>query len=44
MSIIEGSYNKNQKMWEIQNIKVEFNSIYYYKNTGSVCTRSSIPV
>jgi hypothetical protein len=43
ISIIEGSYNKHQKTWEIQNIKLEFNSINYYKNTGGVCTRPSIP-
>jgi len=40
ISIIESSYNKEQEEWEIQNIKVEFNSINYYKNTGGACARS----
>lgn len=43
ISIIEGVYNKPEKQWEIQNIKVEFNSINYYKNTGGVCSRPAPP-
>jgi hypothetical protein len=43
ITILEGSYNKAQKDWEIQNIKVEFNSINYYKNTGGVCSRPALP-
>jgi len=44
ITILEGSYNKEQKTWEIQNLKVEFNSINYYKNTGGVCTRPEVTV
>jgi len=39
ISIMEASHNTQQNEWEIQNIKVEFNSINYYKNTGGECAR-----
>jgi hypothetical protein len=39
IAVVETSYNKGEKEFEIQNIKVEFNSINYYKNTGGVCSR-----
>ncbi|KAK3353696.1 hypothetical protein B0T25DRAFT_568885 [Lasiosphaeria hispida] len=39
ITVLGGSYKKDEKKWEIQSIKVEFNSINYYKNTGGVCSR-----
>ncbi|KAK0730251.1 hypothetical protein B0H67DRAFT_638773 [Lasiosphaeris hirsuta] len=43
ITVLGGSYDKHAKKWEIQSIKVEFNSINYYKNTGGVCSRPAPP-
>ncbi|KAK0649590.1 hypothetical protein B0T16DRAFT_372713 [Cercophora newfieldiana] len=43
IAIIEGSYNKSQKDWEIQSLKVELNSMNFYRNTGGVCYRPEAP-
>jgi hypothetical protein len=43
IAVIEGSYNKDAKKWEIQNLKVEFNSMNFYRNTGGVCSRPAPP-
>ncbi|KAK0631235.1 hypothetical protein B0T14DRAFT_278 [Immersiella caudata] len=37
--VLESSWNKKQKEHEIQNIKVEFNSMNFFRNTGGVCER-----
>ncbi|KAK1759932.1 hypothetical protein QBC47DRAFT_398735 [Echria macrotheca] len=43
ITVLEGDYNERQRQWEIQSIKVEFNSINFWKNIGGVCTRPAPP-
>jgi hypothetical protein len=43
ITILEGSFNKEQKDWEIQSLKLEFNSMNYFRNTGGVCYRPEVP-
>ncbi|KAK1753294.1 hypothetical protein QBC47DRAFT_415989 [Echria macrotheca] len=43
ITVLEGVFDEHKHQWEIQSIKVEFNSINYYKNTGGVCTRPAPP-
>jgi hypothetical protein len=37
--VLESNWNKEQKEFEIQNIKVEFNSMNFFRNTGGICER-----
>ncbi|KAK4444722.1 hypothetical protein QBC34DRAFT_414549 [Podospora aff. communis PSN243] len=37
--VLESNWNKKQKQFEIQNIKVEFNSMNFFRNTGGICER-----
>jgi hypothetical protein len=39
IAVVGASYNHEQNTFEIQNIKVEFNSMNYFRNTGGVCSR-----
>ena len=43
ITVLESVYNKDENKHEMQNIKVEFNSMNYFRNTGGVCQRPAPP-
>ncbi|KAK5653193.1 hypothetical protein OQA88_9091 [Cercophora sp. LCS_1] len=43
ITVIEAKYSRKEDQFQIQSLKVEFNSMNFYRNIGGVCERPAPP-